>query len=85
MAVYGWGAYACDKNTCAKTLAENVEGRGYMWRGAYMWDTMGKEGYEELRDWMAIFVQLLDMGIVATLQEKRWLRLEYRFMERLFP
>ena len=36
-----------------------------------MWDTMGKEGYEELRDWMASFVQLLDMGIVATLQEKR--------------
>jgi len=40
-----------------------------------MQDTMvlsvNKEGFEELRDWMASFVQLPDMDIAATLQEER--------------
>ena len=28
-----------DKNTCARTLVENVGGGAYMRRGAYLWDT----------------------------------------------
>jgi len=41
MAIYGWGLMrkikipAQDKNTCTRTLAENV-GRAYMRRGAYV-------------------------------------------------
>jgi len=62
MAIYGWVAFARDKNTCAKTLAENDGGGLHVKRGVYG-ISVDKEGCEELRDWMAIFVQLLDMDI----------------------
>ena len=38
MAIYGWGAYAWDENTYARSLAENV-GWAYALRGVYAWDT----------------------------------------------
>ena len=34
LAIYGWGAYERDKNTCARTLAES--GGAYTWRGVTM-------------------------------------------------
>ena len=42
IAIHGWGAYARDKNTCARTLAENVGrvGGGLYSKAAYTQDTM---------------------------------------------
>ena len=77
MAIYGWVAYAWDKNTCAKTLAEMKEGlsRLHMKGGVYA----GHYGIRKvLRSWVTEWPVLFNCWTwtLATLQEKRWLGLE---------
>jgi len=64
-------AYTRDKNTCARTLAENVGGT-YTRKGAYMWDTTVCNSFQVLRErgeraWSPLFEHALNCGGIPAL------------------